>query len=115
MKKILVLIALLLVAFTTKATEPGDDKGVNITHIVHPKYDNVLNINVLTKDPIIYVVLKDSYGEVLYTEKVNNTKFNKKISFDMNSDDLKKVFTFEVITEEHTIKYKYIPYDILVK
>ena len=116
MKKLLVFVAIMLFATLGSVSYANDgDSKIKITEIKHEKYVNVVEINITSEEPILYVSFINPEGEVLYSEKVNTTNFTKKISLQMENDQLRELFTFQVISEGHVIKYDFRPSKIFSK
>ena len=112
MKKTLLTAAIMLftafgsMSFANVGTE---EPKVNITEIKHPEYNNVLKVNLSIDEPISYVFLRNSEGEILFSEKVNTTSFSKKFSLNVDPTELEGTFSFEFVVDNQLIKYDFIP------
>jgi hypothetical protein len=119
MKKVLsaILVTILILAnLSFVSADPKKEyKVIAVTKVEHPKYDNVIGVKITLAEPIMYVVLKDPYGDILYCEKVKSLSFSKNFSLNVDPEDLNKQFTLELTTSEKVIKHKYVPNQLLSK
>lgn len=118
MKKTLLTAAFLLFTtfgLTSFTTVTSEDPKVNITEIRHPQYDNVLKINVSFGEPISYVFLRNNEGEILFSEKVNNSTYSRKFSLNVDQSDLESEYVFEFVVDNQLVKYQFNPASIFRK
>lgn len=116
MKKILTFVTIMLLGTLTNVSYANDgDSKIKIVKVKHEKYVNVVEINITSAEPILYASFINPEGEVLHFEKVHKTTFTKLFSLNMTPEELNGKFTMQIVLEDKTIEYTFIPCKILKK